>query len=39
MVWPLTLAAWAMMGKADEAQGPMRRDLVRVIRRGEREDP
>jgi hypothetical protein len=32
MVWPLTLEAWRFMGKpVDDV--PLRRDIVRVIRR------
>lgn len=33
MMWPLTLEAWRFMGKPVDNE-PMRRDIVRIIRRG-----
>ena len=33
MVWELTRNAWAFMGR-DDAERPLQRDVVRLIRRG-----
>lgn len=31
--WQLTLDAWAFMGRSDEAEAPLRRNVTRVVRR------
>lgn len=37
MVWPLTVQLWAFRG--GDPESPMRRDITRVMRRGDDEPP
>lgn len=37
MVWKLTLDAWAFMNRADEAERPMQRQVLRIRRQGDEQ--